>query len=145
MRTIVIEKLDRLARDLMVQETAIAYLQTSGFTLVSVTEPDLMANDPQRVFVRQMMGAVAQLDKSQLVAKLRGARMRKRTQTGRCEGRKPYGFYEGEGAIIHRMKSLRAEGLGVDRIATQLNTDGIAPRKGTKWFGSAVNGILSRV
>jgi hypothetical protein len=45
-KTIIIEKLDRLARDLMVQETAIADLQKSGFTLISVAEPDLMASDP---------------------------------------------------------------------------------------------------
>src|SRR5271170_6747839 len=38
-RTILIEKLDRLARDLMVQETAIADLQEHGFTLLSVVEP----------------------------------------------------------------------------------------------------------
>jgi DNA invertase Pin-like site-specific DNA recombinase len=61
-RTIIIEKLDRLARDLMVQETAIADLQKSGFTLISVAEPDLMASDPTRILVRQLMGAVAQYD-----------------------------------------------------------------------------------
>jgi DNA invertase Pin-like site-specific DNA recombinase len=143
-RTIVIEKLDRLARDLMVQETAIADLQKHGFTLLSVVEPDLMASDPQRVFIRQMMGAVAQLDKSQIVAKLRGARMRKRAQAGRCEGRKPYGYYEGEQAILGRMKALRSEGLGFDRIAASLNAEGIAPRCGQKWGGFAVNRILSR-
>ena len=43
-RTVVIERLDRLARDLMVQETIIADLRKHGFELVSVAEPDLMAN-----------------------------------------------------------------------------------------------------
>lgn len=42
-RTIVIERLDRPARDLMVQETIIADLQKNGFDLISVAEPDLMA------------------------------------------------------------------------------------------------------
>src|SRR4051812_28667115 len=41
-RTIVIERLDRLARDLMIQETIIADLRKHGFELVSVVEPDLM-------------------------------------------------------------------------------------------------------
>ena len=106
-KTIIVEKLDRLARDLMVQEAAIADLRKHGFTLVSVQEPDLMANDPTRVLMRQLMGAVAQYDKSQIVAKLRGARMRKRSKEGRCEGRKPYGFYEGEAVVIERMKALQ--------------------------------------
>lgn len=70
-RMILIEKLDRLARDLMIQETIIADLRKHGFELVSVAEPDLMANDPTRILVRQMMGAVAQYEKSQIVLKLR--------------------------------------------------------------------------
>jgi DNA invertase Pin-like site-specific DNA recombinase len=144
-RTILIEKLDRLARDLMVQETAIADLRKNGFTLVSVAEPDLMASDPTRVLIRQMMGAVAQYDKSQIVLKLRAARMRKRAQTGRCEGRKPFGHYEGEQAILERMRALRSEGLGFDRIAAALNAEGRAPRAGKRWGGFTVNCILSRV
>ena len=55
-RTIVVEKIDRMARDLMVQEAAIADLRKHGFELVSVTEPDLMANDPTRVLMRQLTG-----------------------------------------------------------------------------------------
>src|SRR5215470_2178897 len=54
-RTIIIEKLDRLARDLMVQEATIADLQKNGFTLISVAEPDLMATDPTRILMRQLM------------------------------------------------------------------------------------------
>jgi DNA invertase Pin-like site-specific DNA recombinase len=83
-KSIVIEKLDRLARDLMVQEATIADLQKGGFTLISVAEPDLMASDPTRILMRQLMGAVAQYDKNQIVLKLRGARMRKRAAEGRC-------------------------------------------------------------
>lgn len=141
-RTIIVEKLDRLARDLMVQEAAIADLRKSGFTLVSVQEPDLMANDPTRVLMRQLMGAVAQYDKSQIVAKLRGARMRQKAKTGRCEGRKPFGFYDGEGAIIERMKALRAEGLGFDRIAARMNAEGLETRTRGRWHGVMVNRIL---
>ncbi len=142
-RTIVIEKLDRLARDLMVQEATIADLQKHSFTLVSVAEPDLMASDPTRILMRQLMGAVAQYDKSQIVLKLRGARMRKRAKEGRCEGRKPYGFYDGEEAVIERMNALRATGLGFDRVAVQLNTEGLKTRTGARWHGLVVNRILT--
>ncbi len=93
-KAIIIEKLDRLARDLMVQEATIADLQKHGFTLISVAEPDLMATDPTRILMRQLMGAVAQYDKSQIVLKLRDARQRMKAATGRCEGRKPYGTRE---------------------------------------------------
>ena len=97
----------------MVQEATIADLQKHGFTLISVAEPDLMANDPTRILMRQLMGAVAQYDKSQIVLNLRGARMRKRASEGKCEGRKPFGYYDGENAVLARMKALRAEGIGV--------------------------------
>ena len=141
-RTIIVEKLDRLARDLMVQEAAIADLHKNGFTLVSVAEPDLMATDPTRVLMRQLMGAVAQYDKSQIVAKLRGARMRMRAKQGRCEGRKPYGFYDGEGAVIERMKALRETGIGFDKLAAQLNAEGVQTRTRGRWHGVMVNRIL---
>jgi DNA invertase Pin-like site-specific DNA recombinase len=142
-RTVIIEKLDRLARDLMVQETIIADLRKYGFELVSVAEPDLMANDPTRILVRQMMGAVAQYEKSQIVLKLRGARLRKRAKEGRCEGRKPFGYFEGESAALERAKALRAEGLGFDRIAARMNDEEIPTRTGKPWHGVVVNRILT--
>lgn len=40
--------------------------------------------------VRQILGAVSQFEKAMLVAKLKGARERKRAATGKCEGRKTY-------------------------------------------------------
>jgi len=141
-RVILIEKLDRLARDLMIQESIIADLQKHGFELVSVTEPDLCSNDPTRKLMRQMMGAFAEYEKTMIVQKLRGARQRKRTKTGRCEGRKPFGFYPGEDRIVGRMKALRAEGLSYDRIAERLNEEGIKPRNGQRWWGKTVNNIM---
>ncbi len=143
-RTVIIERLDRLARDLMVQETAIANLNKHGFTLLSVEEPDLHATDPSRKFMRQIMGGLAEYDKSQIVLKLRGARMRKRAQTGRCEGRKSFGHREGEQAVIDRMQALRASGMAFDKIAAQLNAEGLKPRAGSHWHGFVVNRILAK-
>src|SRR3954468_17765159 len=142
-RMVMIERLDRLARDLMIQETIIGDLRKNGFELVSVAEPDLMANDPTRILVRQMMGAVAQYEKCQIVLKLRGARLRKKAKTGRCEGRKPYGFFEGESEVMNRIKALRAEGLGYDRLAARLNSEGVPTRTGKAWHGVVINRILS--
>lgn len=142
-RVILIEKLDRLARDLMVQEAAIADLHKHGFTLISAVEPDLMAKDPTRILMRQLLGAVAQYDKSQIVLKLRGARMRKRAKEGHCEGRKPFGYYEGEGPVLARLEALRAEGLGFDRIAARMNAEGLPTRTGRPWHGVVINRILT--
>ena len=123
-RTVVIEKLDRLARDLMVQEAAISDLQRNDFTLISAAEPDLMASDPIRILMRQLLGAVAQYDKNQIVAKLRGTRLRKKERDGRCEGRKPFGFFQ-----VKLRRSIECDccghGLGFDRIAARLDAEGV--------------------
>jgi DNA invertase Pin-like site-specific DNA recombinase len=140
---VLIEKLDRLARDLMVQETIIGDLRKRGFELVSVMEPDLLQNDPTRILMRQIFGAIAQYEKAMIVAKLRGARQRMKTRTGRCEGQKPFGHYDGENAVVERMKALRETGMSFDRIAGVLNADGLKPRNGVRWWGKTVNNILS--
>lgn len=143
-KTIIIEKLDRLARDLMIQEHIVQDLQRRGITLVSVAEPDLCSDDPTRKLLRQIMGAIAEYDKSMIVLKLRGARTRARGRNGRCEGRKAFGHNEGESDIIFRMQTLRNQGLGYDAIAAKLNTDKIPTRTGAKWYGTTVHKILSR-
>ena len=141
-RTVLVERLDRLARDLMVQEAALSYFKQHGFSIVSVMEPDLMASDPSRIAFRQMMGVFAQYDKSMIVLKLAGARAKKRAREGRCEGRKPFGYYEGEATAVERMRALRNEGLGFDRIARRLNSEGVPTRTGRPWHGIVVNRIM---
>ena len=49
--------------------------------------------NPTRKLVRSILGAVSEYEKSLVVLKLRGARVRMRVKKGRCEGAKPYGFY----------------------------------------------------
>lgn len=144
-KLVLIEKLDRLARDLMVQESILESMRKEGFGLVSVIEPDLCSNDPTRKLMRQILGAFAEYEKTMIVLKLRGARARKRAKEGRCEGAKPYGTFGGEQAIIERMKGLRASGMAYSGIAATLNAEGIKPRRGAKWGGFAVNRILAMV
>jgi DNA invertase Pin-like site-specific DNA recombinase len=143
-RTVIIEKLDRLARDLMVQESIIADFKRKGLTLISVTEPDLCSDEPTRVLMRQILGAFSEYEKSMIVLKLRGARVRMRAAEGRCEGRKPYGEREGEQVVIERILALRGAGTAMDTIAERLNADGIAPRSGSLWYGSSVRNVLLR-
>lgn len=142
--TVLVERLDRVARDLMVQESIIADFQRKGLEVISVNEPDLCSNDPSRVLMRQMMGAFFQYEKSSLVAKLRGARVRMRASKGSCEGRKPYGNRKGEDQVISRIVALRQTGAAMDTIAETLNSQGIAPRNGDKWYGSTIRNILLR-
>lgn len=143
-KLVLIEKLDRLARDLMVQETIIGDLRKHGFDLVSAMEPDLLQNDPTRVMMRQIFGAIAQYEKAMIVMKLRGARQRTKAKTGRCEGRKPYGERATEAAVRDRIRALRKADKKLQEICDQLNDEGIPTRYGRTWKPMTIRAISMR-
>jgi hypothetical protein len=78
------------------------------------------------------------------IASLRAARLRKRAQAGRCEGRKPYGHREGEQQILERMRELRVEGLAYGAIADRMNREKFPTRAGVRWYAGVVWRILQR-
>lgn len=87
---VLVEEASRFARDLAVQMTGHELLKRMGVDLVPVNAPDHFTDDtPTAIMVRQILGAISQFEKAQLVQKLKGARKRKKAATGRCEGRKP--------------------------------------------------------
>ena len=145
-RTIIVEALDRLARDLMVQEHIIEDLRSREITLISVREPDLGGDDPTRVLIRQILGSICSYERKMIVAKLKGARERKRAATGSCEGRKPFGHRPGEEITLQEMQRLRAFGMSYDNIASSLNAypDVFRSRTGKPWFSSVVRDVLKR-
>ena len=143
-KAIVVERMDRLARDLMVSEVLLAECRKRGIKVYAADQGalvDMAADgaDPTRVLIRQILGAVAQWEKSMLVAKLRLARERKRKLTGRCEGIKPYGHFPGEQAVInliHNMRSILDEWdqpMEWQEIARRLNEAGLKTRYGKSW------------
>ncbi|HEX4320712.1 MAG TPA: recombinase family protein [Acidobacteriaceae bacterium] len=142
--TVLVERMDRCARDLMVQESIVADFKRKGLEFISVSEPDLCSDDPSRILMRQMLGAFFQYEKTLLVAKLKGARVRVRAATGSCEGRKPYGDRPGETKVIDRIVTLRQAGAAIDTIAETLNAEGVSSRSGGSWYGSAVRNVLLR-
>jgi DNA invertase Pin-like site-specific DNA recombinase len=82
-RTILVETANRFARDLIVQETGYQYLKARGVDLIAVDSPGSFLDDtPTATLIRQVLGAVAQFEKSALVARLAGGRKR----TGRMGG-----------------------------------------------------------
>lgn len=143
-KTVLIEKLDRLARDLMVQETILTDMRKSGYTLISALEPDLCSEDPSRKMVRQIFGAIAEYERAMIVLKLRGARQRMKSKTGRCEGQKPYGTTPEESLTLARIHDLRAQGDTTGRIAHKLACEGIVARSGRPWHASSIAKILAR-
>lgn len=151
-RLVLVERADRLARDLMVSEVLLTEFRKLDVQVIAAdSATDLTAgdDDPTRVLIRQVLGAVAQFEKSVIVAKLRAARIRKRKATGRCEGRKPYGSRPGEAEVVEMIRRLRRKPkmgrrMSFDAIAAKLNTEGVRTRTGAPWAGATVWGIVSR-
>ena len=148
--TVLVEKLDRLARDLVVQETLIGRMRRNDVTLVSTAEGDDLASaDPSRELVRQIMGAVAQYDKTMTVMKLRAAREAKRASGVKCEGRKAYGEVDPkERSAVERIRELRRKRpgrrrLGPARIAKRMQEENYPTRGGGAWTKQTVVAILN--
>ena len=66
-------------------------LKARGIDLIAADSPTAFLDDgPTAVLVRQMLGAVAQFEKSMLVSKLKGARDRKKATGVKVDGRKSH-------------------------------------------------------
>ena len=151
-RLVLIERADRLARDLIVGEIILSQFRAAGVRVVSAdggVDLTVSDDDPTRRLIRQILGAVSEYDKTVTVLKLRAARARIRQKDGRCEGRKPFGSRPGEQETIARMKELRRKPkgesrMGYHRIAQVLNGEGLATRTGKLWSAMTVQRILER-
>ncbi|MGQ0633422.1 MAG: recombinase family protein [Planctomycetaceae bacterium] len=152
-KTVIVESLDRFARDMLVQCTLLAKLAAEGLTLIAANTGDnvtaALSDDPMRKAMIQIQGVFAELDKSLLVRKLRKAREAIRAKRGRCEGVRPYGTLPGEQETAERIQKLRrrpvrGERLSYAAIAALLNDEGAATRHGGPWHASAVQNIAKR-
>lgn len=129
--TIIVEGLDRLAREYRVQEQLIIYLASKGITLIDArTGEDVtkaVNEDPMKKALIQMQGIFAELEKNLLVKKLRLARESKRMTTGKCEGRKGWGdMPDRRDAILGQIRTFRrkpklGKRLTYIEVANQLN------------------------
>jgi len=147
--TVLIHRLDRLARDLMVQEFIIRDMNKIGIKLVSVHEgEDLASNDPNRKMHRQIMGTFAEYEKSMLVLKLKIARQRVKAKTGRCEGNKGYDITNPK--LIDRLRELhrkprKQKRRSCQQIADELNQDEkFTSRSGKPFTRHLINHLLKQ-
>ncbi|MHC1724414.1 MAG: recombinase family protein [Syntrophobacteraceae bacterium] len=148
-RTIIIEGLDRLAREYRIQETLLIYLASKGITLIcarteeNVTEA--VQADPMRKALIQIQGIFAELEKSLLVKKLRNARDRVRAEKGKCGGPRAYSEIAPE--LVQEIKKLRKKPKGKERmtyvqVAEELNRRGLKTAKGKAFTGQIVQNVL---
>lgn len=158
-RTIIVEGLDRLAREYRVQEQLIIYLASKGITLIDArTGEDVtkaVNDDPMKKALIQMQGIFSELEKNLLVKKLRVARESKRKATGKCEGKKGYAdMPDKRDAILGAVRGLRrkpklGKRLTFVEVSERLNDlakkdDIYSTMTGKPWNGAAVQNFLLR-
>jgi len=153
---LVITTLDRLARSLTVQEAVLAQVWSAGGRVFTVDDGEVLADDPDdpaRTFIRQVMGAVAQLERGLIARRLRRGRQHKAEQGGYAAGAPPLGFRaEGgelvpdpdEQAAVQRIVELRADGASLRRIAAALTAERLTPKRGGAWHPQQVARVLDR-
>jgi DNA invertase Pin-like site-specific DNA recombinase len=145
-RTIIVEAASRFARDLIVQETGFARLQSLGVTLVAADSPNAFLDDtPTAQLIRQILGAVSQFEKAMLVAKLKGARERLKIKRGKVEGRKSYAERDAEEwQKLSTAATALNDGRSLQKISDALAAEGFITKKGNAYSPSAVKSILAQ-
>lgn len=150
-RTVLVENASRFARDLLVQEVGHEMLKGRGIDLVAVDSPDsFVADTPTATLIRQVLGAVSEFEKAMLVEKLRGARERKRRETGKkVGGRRNYAEIEGGSEMVALARKLHRYPVNGKRrslndIAEQLAEAGYVSSAGTRYTRAAVSRMLER-
>lgn len=149
---LVVARLDRLARDLLLQETVLEQLRAHGRQVVSVAEPDVVSDDPTRVLVRHVLGAIAQYERGVIRGRMLAGKQAKANRGGYVGGAPRFGrrahdrelvVDPDEHATLQRMVELRADGMSLRSIAERLDAEGRKPKRGTRWHPTTVARALS--
>jgi len=147
---IIVERMDRLARDLIASELLLRECRERGIQVFAADQGqvvDMACNtgDPTQTLMRQILAAIAQWEKSVLVLKMATAKSRIRKELGKCEGQKQFGEKMGEREVLRQMRELaEVHKLKYSEIAKELTRRGIFKRNGKEWSRNSVYDMLKR-
>ena len=148
---VIIFKLDRLTRDVSDWN----YLIKNYFTdkaLLSVSDQIDTRTAAGRLCLNVLM-SVAQWERETIGERTSTALQYKKSQ-GEHVGSNPYGYeavekvlqpIRDEAATIALMQEMKASGETLQAIADELNTQGIATKRGGKWYPTSIKNTLERV
>lgn len=151
---VIVAKLDRVARDLMLQLWIEKELLRSGVEIVSVAEPT-NGNDPTSHLFRQIIGAFAEFEKARITSRMSGGRKAKAKDGGYAGGKAPLGYGSQRGshvlvvepkqaATVRQVFALRSSGLSLHSIASKLNASALTTAEGKPWHAVQVKRVLDR-
>jgi DNA invertase Pin-like site-specific DNA recombinase len=149
--------LDRLARELVLQEAVLGRVWQAGGVVHTTTRGEVEKDDPDdpmRTALRQFMGVIAQLDRALQIKRMRNGRKAKAAAGGYAGyGSPAFGQRsvdgelvgdEDQAATIARMRELRGEGLSYRLIAATLNAEGLQSKRGGDWHPQTISRVLER-
>lgn len=147
--------LDRLARELTVQEAVLSYVWALGGRVFTADHGEHLeddASDPMRTAMRQMRGVFHQLDRGLIVKRLTEGRTAKGARGGYAYGAPRFGQRsedgeltpdEQENATAEQMEQWKAEGMSLRAICARANAEGLPSKRGGKWHPTTVARLLS--
>ncbi len=157
---VVVFHLDRLARDLILQEQLLVEIRrTPGANLFSTSAAEAHflsddPDDPSRKFVRQILGAVSEYESGIIALRLRSGRKRKSERGGFAYGSPPFGYKAKDGelraepeeqATLARIVELRGGGSSLREICCTLENEGrLTKRGGARWHPAVVRDVIAR-
>lgn len=153
-KAVVIYRVDRLARDLGLQEMFMTDMRRAGVEVLSVTEPDIDSEDGTRVLMRQMLGAISQYERWTIRQRMTAGQAAKRAAGGYAGGRPSYGLVAKDGALVPDPREqeavaliarLHREGSSLRQIAVKLDEAGYSPKVGARWQPNQIRRILQRL
>jgi len=157
---LVVYRLDRLARDLVLQEQLLAEIWRMGAEVFSTSDAEQGylqddPSDPSRKLIRQVLGAVAEYERAMIRLRLEAGRRRKSQSGGYAGfGSPPFGYCSESGALVPhsdeqvalaRIRTLHDDGRSLREIARSLDADGLKPRRGDYWQPRQVGRIVNRL
>ncbi|MFF4846303.1 recombinase family protein, partial [Streptomyces collinus] len=147
--------LDRVARQLTQQEAILSVVWAHGARAFTADRGEHLPDDeddPMRTFVRQVMGAAAQLERGLITKRLRTGRKTKAAAGGYAYGAPAYGqraeakaltVDSAEAEVLEQMRAWQEEGVSIRGICERLNTAGIPSKRGGKWHPTTVARLLN--
>jgi DNA invertase Pin-like site-specific DNA recombinase len=156
---VVVYRLDRLSRDMVLQEMLIQDVARMGGRIYSTsdTESNLLGSDvesdPTRTLVRRIIGALSSYEREVIAMRTQAGRRRKADMGGYAYGAPPFGMRaEGgdlvvdavEQAAIARVVELHMAGASIRAIAATLNEEGIRTKQDKRWHPTTVARLIER-
>lgn len=152
--SVVVYKLDRIARDLTVQLWIEKQLLIQNTTIMSVQEGDLSGNDPMAIAFRQMIGVFAELEKNTIVSRLTNGKTTKAKGGHKPCGRAPFGYRWShetntieidpvEAPVAKELFSVAYNRFGFQEIANEMNKRKRYNRNNKVWSRQSIRVILN--